>query len=37
MDAKYFICRFSMNLLVLISERARLRIIIAYSRDGLLT
>ena len=31
------ICRFSMNLLVLISQRARLPIITAYIEDGLLS
>lgn len=34
---KYFICRFSMNLLVLISQRAQLHIITVHIEDGLLS
>lgn len=34
-DVKYFICRFSMNFLVLVSQRAQLYIITVYIEDGL--
>lgn len=37
MDVKYLICRFSMNLLLLISQRVQLHIITAYIEDGLLS